>query len=110
MLNEQLKELIKREADALYDHLNEKAQEVDSYDFGLPMANRQTQPIVECLSQYAEKWQEAEADRIAVTLERDLLKLENQRLRNTIEEIHQQIISLRKEIVDMLTPKLNTNE
>lgn len=65
MLNEQLKELIKREADALYDHLNEKAQEVDSYDFGLPMANRQTRPIVECLSQYAEKLQEAEvkADR-----------------------------------------------
>lgn len=60
MLNEQLKELVRREAETLYDVLNEKAQEVDSYDFGLPMANRQTQPIVDCLTQYAEKWQEAQ--------------------------------------------------
>lgn len=63
MLNEQLKELIRREAETLYDILNEKAQEIDSYDFGLPMANRQTQPIVDCLTQYAEKWQAEVAER-----------------------------------------------
>ena len=60
-LSKKVKENIIKDANALYDELNEKAQEVDSYDFGLPMANRQTQPIVDCLSQYAEKWQAAEA-------------------------------------------------
>lgn len=104
MLNEQLKELIKREADALYDHLNEKAQEVDSYDFGLPMANRQTRPIVECLSQYAAKLQEAEAK--AERYEKAL-----NAILNTNHDNYEKVIRKVKTLAtDALTPKTGSDD
>lgn len=114
MLNEQLRELIKREADALYDALNEKAQEVDSYDFGLPMVNRQTQPIIDCLTQYADKWQAAEqrAERYEKALKEVQAKAKRGIFPHLPVEVMgaQMCIEIDQYVTDLLTPKTGSDE
>jgi hypothetical protein len=52
---------IKADADKVYNKLDDLAHEQDSYDFGLPMINREIGPIVEMLTEYATKLHEAQA-------------------------------------------------
>lgn len=54
-LSEELKQQIEQEAEGLYDALNEAAINVDTYNYGLPMFDKQKQPIVEVLTTYATK-------------------------------------------------------
>lgn len=46
---------IHSDTNMLYDQLDSAAREIDSYDFGLPQFDRQTEPIRNILTEYATK-------------------------------------------------------
>ena len=52
---------ISLDAENLYNELDEKAREVDSYDFGLPMFRKIKKPITKLLTEYAIKLHQASA-------------------------------------------------
>jgi hypothetical protein len=53
---------IKGDANKVYNKLDDLAHEQDSYDFGLPMINRETGPIIEILTEYATKLHHAQQE------------------------------------------------
>lgn len=52
-----IEEKIFYDAENLYNKLDELAREQDSYDFGLPMFNKEKQPIINLLTEYANRAQ-----------------------------------------------------
>jgi len=55
-------EKIHEDTNILYDQLDIAAKEVDSYDFGLPQFDRQTEPIRNLLTEYATKLHQAQQE------------------------------------------------
>jgi hypothetical protein len=68
----EVQQKIHNDTNLLYDLLDSAAREVDSYDFGLPMMDRQTEPIRNLLTEYATKLHQVEQD--------------NKKLKDQIEE------------------------
>jgi hypothetical protein len=58
----EVQQKIHSDTNQLYDQLDSAVREVDSYHFGLPMYERQTEPIRNLLTEYATKLHQVEQE------------------------------------------------